>query len=146
MLHNPSLKNAAHKAWETRRLKAAGRAIVEAAKVAKTAPVVTSPLADARMVSMWMDNVEIGCGYRRFIVLDVGPRFVKLFSASKLATIEVLRSEFDRYAREVRGKAKTVTAIIKRNVAMADRINTEKLAIVVNDGGANAVKAIGRFA
>jgi hypothetical protein len=136
----------AHKAWETRRAKAEGRAIIEARKVDATAPVKVSPLADAKMVELWLDRQDVGCGQRRYVVIEIGPRVVRLFSAAKLITIEVNRTEFDRYARPVRGKANTVTAIIKNNQRLADRINGVAQTIIMNDGGADAVRVIGRFA
>jgi hypothetical protein len=134
----------AAKAWETRRAKAEGRAIVEARKV--EAPETISPLGEAKMVALWLDRLDVGCGLRRYIVLDVGARIVRLFSAAKLLTIEVDRAEFDRYARPVRAKAKTVSRIIKDNQRLADRINGGAQTIIVSDGGADAVRAIGRFA
>lgn len=136
----------AHKAWETRRAKAEGRAILEARKVEAIAPVKVSPLADAKMVELWLDRQDVGCGQRRYIVLDIGGRTVRLFSAAKLITVEVDRSEFDRYARPVRGRAKTVATIIRNNQSLADRINGAAQSIIVTDGGADAVRAIGRFA
>lgn len=136
----------AMKAWETRRAKAEGRAIVEARKIEAAAPEIMSPLADAKMVTLWLDRQDVGCGLRRYIVLDIGARIVRLFSAAKLITIDIDRAEFDRYARPVRGKARIITAIVKANQRMADRINGEAQTIIVPDGGADAVRAIGRFA
>src|ERR1700692_273405 len=108
----------AQRAWETRRAKAEGRAIVEARHIEIAAPVTLSPLGEARMVSLWLDRQDVGCGLRRYIVLDVGAPLVRLFSAAKLLTIEVDRNEFDRYARPVRAKARTISAIIKTNQRM----------------------------
>jgi hypothetical protein len=136
----------AKRAWETRRAKAEGRAIVEARKIEATAPVTVSPLGESKMVALWLDRLDVGCGLRRYIVLDVGARIVRLFSAAKLLTIEVDRAEFDRYARPVRAKAKNVSRIIKDNQRLADRINGGAQTIIVSDGGADAVRAIGRFA
>lgn len=136
----------AQRAWETRRAKAEGRAIVEARKVEALAPETLSPLADSKMVALWLDRQDVGCGLRRYIVLDVGARLVRLFSAAKLITIDVDRLEFDRYARPVRGKARTMAGIITANQRLADRINTAAQSVIVPDGGADAVRAIGRFA
>jgi hypothetical protein len=136
----------AQRAWETRRAKAEGRAIVEARKIEIATPVTVSPLGEAKMVTLWLDRLDVGCGLRRYIVLDIGARLVRLFSAAKLLTIEVDRAEFDRYARPVRGKAKAVSTIIKANQRLADRINGAAQTIIIPDGGADAVRAIGRFA
>lgn len=130
----------AQKAWETRRAKAEGRAIVEARKVEPE--VTVSPLADTKMVQLWLDRQDVGCGLRRYIVLDIGARLVRLFSATKLITIEVDRAEFDRYARPVRAKAKTICCIVKSNIRMADRINAAAQTVIIPDGGRDAVKAL----
>jgi hypothetical protein len=139
MLHVPHL-SPAQRAWETRRAKAEGRAMVEARKVEPE--VTVSPLADAKMVQLWLDRQDVGCGLRRYIVLDIGARLVRLFSAAKLITIDVDRAEFDRYARPVRAKAKTMQSIIKANVSLADRVNQAAQTLIVPDGGADAVKAL----
>ena len=136
----------AQKAWETRRAMATARAAIEARTVEAAAPIKPSQIEDAKMVELWLDRQDVGCGYRRYIVLEIGTRVVRLFSASKLITITVDRAEFDRHARPVRGKAKTVTTIIKSNQRLADRINGAAQTMIVADGGADAVKAIARFA
>jgi len=134
----------AQKAWETRRAKAEGRAIVEARKIEAAAPPpeTISPAADARHVQLWLDRQDVGCGYRRYTVLDVGDRTVRLFSASKLIAIDVDRREFDQWAKPVRHKGTTVSNIIKRNIAMVDRVNDEAGAIVLFDGGEAAQRAL----
>lgn len=134
---------AAQKAWETRRAKAEGRALIEAAKVAAVAPPPPkTPAADARVVSLWLDRQDVGTGWRRYVVLDVGDRMVRLFSAAKLIAIDVTRAEFDRWAKPVRHKGTTITAIIKANIAMVDRINDAAGELVLFDGGEAAVRAM----
>lgn len=140
--HNVKPVNPAQKAWETRRAKAEGRAAIEAAKVAAVAPPIPSPVADARHVQLWLDRQDVGCGYRRYTVLDVGDRVVRLFSASKLITIEVDRREFDRWAKPVRHKGTTIAGIIRRNIALVDRVNDAAGSVVLLDGGAAAVSAM----
>jgi hypothetical protein len=98
------------------------------------------------MVELWLDRQDVGCGQRRYVVIEICVRVVRLFSATKLITIEVDRGEFDRYARPVRAKANTVTGIIKNNQRLADRINAAAQTTIITDGGANAVRAIARFA
>lgn len=144
--HSKTQLSPAHRAWETRRAKAEGRAAIEAAKVAAVAPPEPSPVADARHVQLWLDRQDVGCGYRRYTVLEIGDRVVRLFSAAKLITIEVDRREFDRWAKPVRHKGTTVAGIIKNNQRLADRINAAAQSTIINDGGADAVRAIGRFA
>lgn len=140
--HNVKPLNPAQRAWETRRAKAEGRAMVEAAKVAAVQPAAPSPLADARHVQLWLDRQDVGCGYRRYTVLEVGERTVRLFSASKLIAIDVSRAEFDRWARPVRHKGTTLTGIIKRNIALVDRVNDAAGAVMLFDGGEAAVRAM----
>jgi hypothetical protein len=131
------------KAWETRRAKAEGRAIIEARKVEAAAPPPPpSPVADARHVELWLDRQDVGCGYRRYTVLEVGDRVVRLFSASKLIAIDVDRREFDRWARPVRHKGATVAGIIRRNFALVDRVNDAAGELVLFDGGGAAVRAM----
>jgi len=133
----------AMKAWETRRAKAEGRAIVEARKIEAAAPPPpVSPVADARHVDLWLDRQDVGCGYRRYTVLDIGDRTVRLFSASKLIAIDVARSEFDRWAKPVRHKGTIVSGIIKRNIALVDRVNDAAGELVLFDGGEAAVRAM----
>lgn len=140
--HSKTQLSPAHRAWETRRAKAEGRAAIEAAKVAAVAPPEPSPVADARHVQLWLDRQDVGCGYRRYTVLDVGDRVVRLFSASKLITIEVDRREFDRWAKPVRHKGTTIAGIIRRNIALVDRVNDAAGSVVMLDGGAAAVRAM----
>lgn len=134
----------AQKAWETRRAKADGRAIVEARKIeaASAPPAVMSPASEARHVKLWLDRQDVGCGYRRYTVLDVGDRTVRLFSASKLIAIDVDRREFDQWAKPVRHKGTTISNIIKRNIAMVDRVNDDAGEIVLFDGGVAAQRAM----
>jgi hypothetical protein len=140
--HNVTLLNPQQRAWDTRRAKAEGRALIEAAKVAASEPVLPSPIAGARHVELWLDRADVGCGYRRYTVLDVGERVVRLFSAAKLLSIEVSRAEFDRWARPVRHKGTLITTIIRRNVALVDRVNDAAGALVLFDGGEAAVRAL----
>jgi hypothetical protein len=142
-IHQTKPLSPAQKAWETRRAKAEGRAIVEARKVEAAAPPPPpSPASDARHVELWLDRQDVGCGYRRYTVLDVGPRVVRLFSAAKLIAIDIDRCEFDRWAKPVRHKGATVARIIRQNIAMADRVNDAAGEVLLFDGGAAAVRAL----
>jgi hypothetical protein len=133
----------AQKAWETRRARIEGRAIVEQAK-AKVAveEAKPSPLSDARMVEIELDRSDVGCGRRRYIVLDIGDWTVRLFSAASLIAIDVPRIEFERKAKPARHNAKTVAAIIRRNMALCDRVNDKAQAVVMFDGGDAAKRAL----
>lgn len=131
----------AQKAWETRRAKAAGHALQERQKAIEIT-AAPSPLSDARMVEIELDRADIGCGRRRYVVLDIGARVVRLFAAPSLITINVAREEFDRRARSVKHNAATVTGIIRRNIALADRVNDKAGTLVLTDGGPDAVQAL----
>jgi hypothetical protein len=131
----------AQKAWETRRAKAEGRALVEKQNAIAEQAIV-SPRADARMVEIELDRSDVGCGRRRYVVLDIGPRMVRLVSAPSLIAIDVTREEFDRRAKAVRHNGKTVAAIIRRNMALADRVNDKAQTVVLFDGGDAAKRAL----
>ena len=67
---------------------------------------------------------------------------MRLFSASSLIAIDVWREEFDRRAKSVRHNGRTVAAIIRRNIALADRVNDKAQAVVMFDGGDAAKRAL----
>jgi hypothetical protein len=47
-------------------------------------------------VSVWLDHAAVGCGFRRFTVLTVGRRWVKLLYLPTLATVDQDRAELER--------------------------------------------------
>jgi hypothetical protein len=87
------------------------------------------------MVSLYLEDARIGCGFRRYLVLEVGPKFVTLFYAPKLATVRVDCLTFDRHA-----KAETLMAgIIRANMDEAQKLYpTERRAAVAQGGQALA--------
>lgn len=94
------------------------------------------------MVEIELDCKEVGSGRRRYVVLDTGARMVRLFSASSLIAIDVHRLEFEKRARAVKFNPKTVAEIIRRNIALADRLNDKAADVVLFDGGEAAVRAL----
>jgi hypothetical protein len=136
----------AKKAWITRRLLAEQRAKVEVAKVAiAAAPPKSNPL-NAVVIEINLDRADVGSGWRRWIVLSAGAAWVRLFNASTLQSIDVRRAVFDKGARVAKFNRDNLAAIIKRNVALADRVNGREQKIIISDGGADAVAALGRIA
>ena len=139
---SPAPMNAAQRAWATRRAVAAARADQE-----RLAAGIASPSTAFReskpVVDINIDHRDVGCGLRRFVMLDCGPRLVRLFYYPTLTTITIDRLAFDRKAKPARdAKRETITRIIRANQATADRVNNQAKAIVLNDGGADAVKAL----
>jgi hypothetical protein len=131
----------AQKAWETRRARAEAHALQERWKAIET-EATPSPLQSARMIEIELDRPDVGCGRRRYIVLDIGPRKVRLFSAPSLISIDVTREEFDRRAKPAKHNGAIVAGIIRRNIALADRVNDKAGNLVLFDGGPDAVRAL----
>lgn len=132
----------AQRAWQTRRQMASVRADQETLKagVAEPTPVLKT---SKPVVDLWLDEPAVGCGQRRFVVLDVGERRVRLFYYPTLTSVTVDRLTFDRHAKYARdAKRGTITRIIRANLALADKINSEARKAVVSDGGADAAKAL----
>ena len=88
------------------------------------------------IVELWMDDRRVGCGLRRYVVLQVGRKWVRLFHAPTLQTIPMPKSEFERHARPAVGaKPKAVRRIIRANVQQAQRLG-------LWDGGKAAKEAL----
>lgn len=159
--------NAAQKAWATRRARlAAGVATVMA--VSAAAPVVnrsweqpvaqgraatpqevraTAPVTECELVEISIDEATVGSGRRLFVVLEMGERMVRLFSPARLVTVAVERKYFEKYAIDARRgvKRSRVAEIIRRNRALADRVNEAEqrtASEMLADGGADAVRAL----
>jgi hypothetical protein len=134
--------NAAQKAWATRRARDAARADIVRLNAGVETPAVAYR-ENKPVVDINIDDAKVGCGTRRFVVLDCGPRVVRLFYYPTLVTITVDRLTFDRKAKYARdSKREKIAAIIRKNQKLADTINGEARKIVVPDGGADAVKAL----
>jgi hypothetical protein len=139
---SPAPMNAAQRAWQTRRAKMAIQADRETLKagVATPAPAFKE---SKPVVDIDIDHHATGCGMRRFVVLDCGQRLVRLFYYPTLTTIAIDRLTFDRKAKYARdSKPSKIAEIIRRNVALADKINEQARSIVVSDGGADVSKAL----
>jgi hypothetical protein len=139
---SPAPMNAAQRAWATRRAKAAARADQETLKAGVEAP---SPALKTSkpVVDINIDHHAIGCGTRRYVVLDCGPRLVRLFYYPTLTAVTIDRLTFDRKAKYARdAKRDTIARIIRQNQQLADKINNQAKAIVMPDGAADAVKAL----
>jgi|SRR5581483_12307170 len=112
----------AQKAWATRKARDRARASIAAVKVGIAAPSPVVAGGD-KVVDLYLDDSRVGCGLRRFVVLEVGRKWVKLFSAPQLATVTVDRPTFDRWAKPARdAKPRKIAEIIRRNVAEAKRL------------------------
>ena len=134
--------NAAQKAWATRRAQAAARSDIATLKAGVTKP---SPAYDPEkpVVDLWLDDVKVGCGQRRYVVLEVGAKAVKLFYPPQLVMVTVDRLTFDRHAKPAKNaKPRKLARIIRDNVASAKRINEAAGRPVMPDGGARAKQAL----
>lgn len=134
--------NAAQKAWATRRAREAARVeIATKAKGIKTPSPAYDP--DKPVVDLWLDDSRVGCGQRRYIVLEVGTRLVKLFYPPRLIMLTIDRLTFDRHAKPAAdAKPRTLRRIIRDNMAYAKRINEASGTNVMPEGGARAKQAI----
>lgn len=142
LTESPAPMNAAQRAWATRRAREAARADIAVLNAGVTEP---SNAFDPKkpVVDINIDDAKVGCGMRRYVVLDCGPRLVRLFYYPRLITLTVDRLTFDRKAKRARdADRKKISAIIRENVAMADRMNDAAGTLVMSDGGDAAVKAL----
>lgn len=123
------------KAWMTPRTAAQ-------ANVPASARDVFEPAADFQMVEMYVDDAAIGCGFRRFVVLEQSDRHVRLFSVPSLTAITVGRAHFERRARDVRAKRAKLATILLASVAAAERANDRAQAEIIKYSGAHADRAL----
>jgi hypothetical protein len=113
-------------------------------------PVVKAPVEiesrlveDFQMVEIYVDDAILGCGRRRFMVLEIGPRVVRLFSCASLENGLVDRKYFDRASKPAkRAYKKELAPIIRRNIALADRANQRVEKDIMTDGGVWATYAL----
>lgn len=129
----------AQKAWATRKARDQYRANAEAAK----APVVTaSPLAGAKIVTINLPESKIGCGYRTFVVIEIGTKWVTLFYQPTLQNIRIARLDFDRRARPEPGATPRRTArLIRKKIEQWQLLNPEDCELAVKRGRA-ALRAL----
>ena len=73
-----------------------------------------------RRVLMWVDDPLIGSGARPFVVVSLAGR-VRLFNCAALVEIEVDRRVFDEHAESYESAPAALLAIIRRNIATAER-------------------------
>jgi hypothetical protein len=134
--------NAAQRAWATRRARDAARVEIAAIKAGVEQPSRAFD-PDKPVVDLWLDDARVGCGQRRYIVLEVGTRWVKLFYPPQLALVTIDRVTFDRHAKPARdAKVRKLARIIRDNVAAAKKINEAAGKPVMPDGGARAKQAL----
>jgi len=121
-LEAPRELSAAQKAWVTRRARAQARAD----QVAVAKGVATPPpekIDGEPIVQLYVDEPSTGTGFRRFVVLSVGPKYAVLFHPATLSTLRVERPTFDRWATPARSsRPRAIAAIIRRNMRQADRL------------------------
>lgn len=134
--------NAAQRAWATRRARDAARADIKTLNAGVDKPsAVLDP--DKPVVDIDLDDVKLGCGMRRFVVLECGPRWVRLFYPPRLVAVRIDRLTFDRKARPAKDAKKRVLArIIRQNVENAKRINAEAGRPVMAEGEGAAKLAL----
>src|SRR5579864_7767119 len=113
LAESPTPMNAAQKAWATRRAREAARA-----DIATISRGIEQPSAayDPKkpVVDINLDDPKVGCGLRRYVVLECGTRWVKLFYYPSLITVRVDRLTFDRKAKLAKDAKKRVIARIIR--------------------------------
>ena len=108
------------------------RAFVAKHQAPKEAPApVSAPAKNSlptpqvgHMVTMWVEDVKLGCGLRQFVVLEIGAKWCRLYSAAALTELRVTREEFDKYAKPYRS-AVDVSAIVDRNATLYDKLSRE---------------------
>lgn len=134
--------NAAQRAWATRRARDAARADIKTIAAGIEQP---SAAYDPKkpVVDIWLDDAKVGCGMRRYVVLECGPRAVKLFYYPSLVTVTVDRLTFDRKAKPARdARKRKIAQIIRDNVALAERVNAQAGRPVMAEGGARAKQTL----
>lgn len=104
---------------------------------------VLQPVEDLRAVDIWLDHWAVGCGERRYIVLEESEAEVKLFYVPQLIAIVIPRKTFDDRQRPARKFSRhATTALVRRRLAMTDQVNNRAQAEVLSDGGADTVAAL----
>jgi hypothetical protein len=74
-----------------------------------------------RRVLLWVDDPLIGSGERPFVVTGADAIHVRLLSCAALVEIEVPRRVFDEHAESYDSDPSALLAILRRNVATAER-------------------------
>jgi hypothetical protein len=134
--------NAAQKAWATRRARDAARADIKTISKGIDQP---SAAYDPKrpVVDIFLDDNKVGSGLRRYVVLECGPRVVRLFYYPTLTLVKVDRLTFDRKAKPAKdAKKRTIARIIRANVEQAERINKQSGRPVMAEGSAWAKQAL----
>lgn len=72
---------------------------------------------ETKLISLYLDHPKVGCGWRRYVVLTVGPKWARLVSAETAEAIRIPAKELatgrplpikpTRAARRLRDVAKT---------------------------------------
>jgi hypothetical protein len=138
----PATMNAAQKAWATRRARDAARADIVTLNKGVEAP--SPALNESKpVVDLYLHDSPVGSGLRRYIVLECGPKWVKLFYYPSLTMVRIDRLTFDRKAKAAKdAKKRTLARIIRANVELAERINRQAGKPVMAEGGVWAKQAL----
>lgn len=115
-------KTAGQKAAESRAIALQARAELEARRAGVEQP---SALAECKTVRMWVDDAKVGCGFRNFVVVEIGTKVVRLFSAPALREIDVSRYDFDKYAKPYVSRAGSLARIIDSTASSFDRLGLD---------------------
>ena len=90
----------------------------------------------AEIVDIWLDDARLGCGHRRYIVLNRGRLWVHLFYAPWLLKFKMPIKRFDEIAKPAKdAKPRVIRRLIRENVAAARRLG-------MNDGGESTKLAL----
>ena len=142
LLEAPVPMNAAQKAWATRRARDAARDDIKTLNVGVQVPSVAYD-PSRPVVDLNIDDPRVGCGWRRYVVLECGTRWVKLFYYPLLTIVTIDRLTFDRKAKVAKdAKKRTISRIIRANLQQARRINAQAKKPVMAEGGVRAKQAL----
>lgn len=130
---------AGQKAAITRKAHIAARARIEATKTGVAEPLqIDQPVFD-----VYLDHPRVGCGWRRYIVIDSNFRWVTLFCPATLISIKLDRVTFDASARPAKKcNPHILSRLINEKMAAAERINDRARAYILAEGGSDASKAL----
>lgn len=91
------------------------------------------PMNPGDRIQLYLDDARVGSGYRRFLVLEIGRKWVTLFHLPSLSKLRLAREEIERNPtfRIVDGNRRTLRRLI-RDTAKTRR----RLGLSYSDSGA----------